>query len=134
MANTGQMQPGIWVPDLQCNLKVLLQLNHLLHYTSSHLTGDLEICSPHSWTVLLPGCRRAGRATKLWLHLIQCCYIADCPGESILEHRSPTFPEAILELRSLTAKNMQIIHITMLKKQKITATYLFPVNQNTTAF
>lgn len=90
----------------------------MLHYTSSHLCAPLEICLPNSRTALLPGCRRAGRATKPFLHLLWCCSIAGCPGENILERRSHTFPEAMSELHSLTTKNREVIHIITLKKKK----------------
>lgn len=53
MATTGQMQPRIWISDLQCNLKVLLNLTICYtHCTSSHLTGCLEVFSPNSQTAL----------------------------------------------------------------------------------
>lgn len=112
MATTGQMQPRIWISDLQCNLKVLLNLTICYtHCTSSHLTGCLEVFSPNSQTPLC----QAGRELEEPQALASPpsgLLTADCPGESILEQDTHISRS---HLRAPLPKNMQMTHTIILK-------------------
>lgn len=113
MATTGQTQPRIWISDLQCNLKVPLNLTICYtHCTSSHLSlAALKFSHPIPRQL----CARLGeswKSPKPWLHLLQGCYTADCPGESILEHDTHISRS---HLRAPLPKNMQMTHTIILK-------------------